>query len=162
MKKIITLSLIICLAQNTNHCDAINIVGPLSTAGQHVVEIVAAVPSATGNALEFIGNIKLSTMFNFFILSSIIYRYSYELYDEYVYGTEHAKKRQMRDLCVASKQLLDLVIEHVNDEVDIFGLPAQCNQAVRDLLELPGGLREFRKIVALYNKIHEPTATNIA
>jgi hypothetical protein len=162
MKKIITLSLIICLSQNTNHCDAINISAPLAAAGRHAVEIIAAIPSATGNAIEFICDLKLIAMLQLFGASMFVYRYSYELYDEYVHGAEHEKARQWRNLCVASKQLLDLAIEHANDEVDIFGLPAQCNQAVRNLLELPGGLSEFRKIVALYNKIHEPIATNIA
>jgi hypothetical protein len=69
-----------------------------------------------------------------------------------VNASDELAKKQEKDVSIASKKLIDLLVKHANDKIGVLGLPESCEQAARELIILPNGLEEFKRVIGLYIK----------
>jgi hypothetical protein len=80
------------------------------------------------------------------ICGGIAYSLSYEA------TVKRLRFKQERAILIAKKNLLNLIKKNIRGEIGAYSLPKACDQAVRALVLLPGGLEELEKVTLMFKK----------
>jgi preprotein translocase subunit SecG len=134
MKKTAVILMGLCLIQTTNNSYAIG-----------APEVVAKVAHGIAGAIVKV----TSTAWPTFCVVMSLYGI-YWTHQQLATSAERIKKQQEADFAIASKKLIDLLVEHANEKVAELGIPEACEQAARELMLLPNGLEEFKRVVGVY------------